>query len=62
MTENASLWGADRALQATVYSGTRSNFMLIYGNYILDIDFSWEPTAEQKAHIGQIMRGIVSGQ
>ena len=62
MTENASLWGADRALQATVYSGTRSNFMLIYGNYILDIDFSWEPTAEQKAYIGQIMKGIVSGQ
>ena len=62
VTENASLWGADRALQATVYSGMRSNYMLVYGNYILDIDFSWKPTAEQKAHIGQIMQSIVSGQ
>ena len=62
VTENASFWGADRALQATVYNGTRTNYMLVYGNYILDIDFSWEPTAEQKAYIGQIMQGIVSGQ
>ena len=62
VTENSTFWGADEALQATSYYGKRNNYMLVFGNYILDIDFSWEPTAEQKAYIGQIMQNIAYGQ
>ena len=60
--ENASFWGADEALQATNYYGKANSYLLVYDSYILEIDFSWEPTVEQKAHIGQIMKSIAFKQ
>ena len=60
-TENSAFWGADEALHAKNNYGQSNDYMLVYGNYILEIDFGWGPTAEQKAQIGQIMRSIASG-
>ena len=62
VAENSSFWDADEARQIQYVYGNTHSYMLTYGNYILDIDFNWEPTPEQKAYIGQIMRGIASGQ
>lgn len=48
---DAGLWGAVEAYRAVENSGER--YLLCYGDILADIQFSWEPTPEQMAVVGE---------
>ena len=47
-------WGANEAyrLHDTEY-GPKNKYLLCYDDLIVEIDFDWEPTAQQKAIAGE---------
>jgi len=48
-------WGADRAWQLYHQEEKDTEYLLVYGNRIVNFDFSEEPTAEQKALVAQVL-------
>ncbi len=54
ISEDAEPWGANEVyrLHDPGY-GARNNYLLCYDDVIVEIDFDWEPTEEQKAIVGE---------
>lgn len=50
-----SAWGADRAWQLHSRENPKTEFLLIYGNRIVNFDFSEEPTSYQMELVAQIL-------
>lgn len=51
---DAAPWGAEEAYRLVAEDGTQRNvFLLCRGNILVSVTMSWEPTAEQKAVIGE---------
>lgn len=48
-------WGADRAWQLYSKEEPITEYLLVYGNRIVNFDFSQEPTAQQMALVAQIL-------
>lgn len=48
-------WGADRAWQLYHQEEKDTEYLLVYGNRIVNFDFSEEPAAEQKALVAQVL-------
>lgn len=48
-----SPWGAAEAYQLTLGGEAQQRYMLCYGNRIIEIDFSWEPTQAQMSIVGE---------
>lgn len=52
--EDAKVWGANEVYR--LYDpeyGARNDYLLCYENLIVEISFSWEPTSEQMAIVGE---------
>ena len=52
---NAAPWNADTAYQLYEQGSAQHKYLLCYNGCIVEIRFSWEPTAEQMAIVGQLL-------
>ena len=50
---NAAPWNADTAYQLYEQGSAQHKYLLCYDGQIVEIQFTWEPTAEQMAIVGQ---------
>lgn len=55
LESDAVPWGADAAYQGHVGEYSETEYILCYGNRIINIDFEWEPTAEQMALVAEML-------
>ena len=53
VTVDASLWNAEAAYQLHAHGSIQYDYLLCYDGRIIEIKFTWEPTAEQMAIVGQ---------
>lgn len=57
VTVDASGWNADAAYQLYEHGSAQHEYLLCYDGHIVEIEFTWEPTAEQMAIVGQKLSG-----
>lgn len=50
---DASGWNAEAVYQLYAYGSMHNSYLLCYDGYIVEITFTWTPTAEQIALVGQ---------
>ena len=50
-------WGAREVYQLVLGGEEHYRYLLCYEKYIIEIDFDWEPTAEQMAIVGEKLNG-----